>query len=317
MINPLVSIIIPTFNRAHLIGETLDSIIAQTYTHWECIVVDDGSTDNTEEIMNSYQQEDKRIKFHHRNSDKPKGANSCRNMGIDIARGDYLVFFDSDDLMTSNHLEVKINAVLKYKTDYAITKTKFFNSDKDLEKYYQFDKYKITAYNYVSQKFNWLTPDICLKTEIGKSIRFNEQLQSGQEYNYFSKLVHKSTNAIFINEVVTLRRDHEDSIRTNLKTIEEQRRGSFFKHWLTLKDIKEFSAIKTHRHLLRRSALSASDSKDFFGVPKIYFYKNLFKYFGTSTLYYIAYRIFYFVFKRGLFLRNAFINSTDRNFFKD
>lgn len=53
---PLVSIIIPTFNRAHLIGETLDSIIAQTYTHWECIVVDDGSTDNTEEIMTSYQQ---------------------------------------------------------------------------------------------------------------------------------------------------------------------------------------------------------------------------------------------------------------------
>lgn len=56
MKEPLVSIIIPTFNRAHLIGETLDSIIAQTYTHWECIVVDDGSTDNTEEIMNSYQQ---------------------------------------------------------------------------------------------------------------------------------------------------------------------------------------------------------------------------------------------------------------------
>src|SRR5690606_34544409 len=172
---------------------------------------------------------------------------------------DYLVFFDSDDLMTSNHLEVKINAVLKYKTDYAITKTKFFNSDKDLEKYYQFDKYKITAYNYVSQKFNWLTPDICLKTEIGKSIRFNEQLQSGQEYNYFSKLVHKSTNAIFINEVVTLRRDHEDSIRTNLKTKEEKGRGSFFKHWLTLKDIKEFSDIRTHRYLLRTSALSASD----------------------------------------------------------
>ncbi|HUH52264.1 MAG TPA: glycosyltransferase family 2 protein [Flavobacterium sp.] len=315
MNNPLVSIIIPTFNRAHLIGETLDSIIAQTYTNWECIVVDDGSTDNTEVLMNSYQQKDKRFKFHHRNSDKPKGANSCRNIGLDLAKGNYLVFFDSDDLMTPDHLEIKINSILKYKTDYVITKTKFFNSDKDLEKYYQFDKYDLTPYNYVSQKVNWLTLDICLKAEIGKSIEFNEKLKSGQEFNYYSKLVHKSVNAVFIDKVVSLRRHHEDSIRTNLKTKEEQRRGSFFKHWLTLKDIKEFSDIRTHRYLLRTSALSASDSKDFFGVSKVYFYKKLFKYFGASTLYYIAYRIIYFIFRRGSFLRIAFINSTNKRFF--
>ncbi len=54
---PTISIIIPTFNRADLIGETLDSIIAQTYTHWECVVVDDGSTDNTDEIVEAYAKE--------------------------------------------------------------------------------------------------------------------------------------------------------------------------------------------------------------------------------------------------------------------
>ncbi len=61
MNNPLVSIIIPTYNRAHLIHETLDSVLAQTYTNWECIVVDDGSSDNTEEVLESYINKDFRF----------------------------------------------------------------------------------------------------------------------------------------------------------------------------------------------------------------------------------------------------------------
>lgn len=317
MINPLISIIIPTFNRAHLIGETLDSIIAQTYTHWECIIIDDGSCDNTDELIDAYQKRDTRIKYHHRPNNKPKGANSCRNIGLSESKGDYIIFFDSDDLMTPDHIEIKINAILKYNTDFVITKTKYFNSDKDLEKYYKFDQFEINPYNYISQKINWLTLDICLKADIGKSINFNEKLQSGQEYNYYSKLIHKTSNAVFIDKVVSLRRFHEGSIRSNLKTKYDSSKSSFFKHWFTLKDIKEFSDIKTHRYLLRQSALSASNSKDFFGVPKIYFYNKLFKHFGVSTVYYIAYRIIYLITKRGFLLRNLFISSTNKRFFKD
>ena len=58
---PLVSIIIPTYNRAHLIGETLDSVLVQTYTHWECIVVDDGSTDGTDALLATYCKKDSRF----------------------------------------------------------------------------------------------------------------------------------------------------------------------------------------------------------------------------------------------------------------
>ena len=64
--NPLVSIIIPTYNRAHLIKETLDSVLTQTYTNWECIIVDDGNSDNTEEVINSYIAKDQRFKYCHR-----------------------------------------------------------------------------------------------------------------------------------------------------------------------------------------------------------------------------------------------------------
>ena len=83
MNNPLVSIIIPTYNRAHFIGETLESVLAQTYHNWECIVIDDGSTDYTDELMEFYCEKDSRIQYYHRPSHKPKGANACRNYGFE------------------------------------------------------------------------------------------------------------------------------------------------------------------------------------------------------------------------------------------
>jgi len=60
---PLVSVIMPTYNRAHLIAESLDCVLHQTYAQWECIIVDDGSTDNTDDILKSYLEKDKRFKY--------------------------------------------------------------------------------------------------------------------------------------------------------------------------------------------------------------------------------------------------------------
>ena len=77
---PLVSIIIPTYNRAHLIGETLDSVLAQTYQNWECIIVDDGSSDNTDEVIGAYVEKDSRFKYYHRSDkDLPKEPSASRN----------------------------------------------------------------------------------------------------------------------------------------------------------------------------------------------------------------------------------------------
>lgn len=76
MIKGLISIIIPTFNRAHIILKTLDSISTQTYLNWECIIVDDGSTDNTEEVLLSYCSNDSRFKFFKRPSNLISRPNS-------------------------------------------------------------------------------------------------------------------------------------------------------------------------------------------------------------------------------------------------
>src|SRR5690554_5730484 len=108
--NPLVSIIIPAYNRAGLIGETLQSVINQTYTNWECIVVDDGSTDKTVAVIEKYVTNDDRFKFYRR-ARLPKGAPTCRNIGIEKCKGEYIIFLDSDDLLDKNCLEQRIRNI--------------------------------------------------------------------------------------------------------------------------------------------------------------------------------------------------------------
>ena len=109
--NAIVSIIIPTYNREKLILETLNSIKSQTYIYWECIIVDDQSTDASLQLLRTIEADDSRFKVFLRPDEKLKGANSCRNYGIEKATGNYLMFFDSDDLLINNCLE---NRVLEF-----------------------------------------------------------------------------------------------------------------------------------------------------------------------------------------------------------
>lgn len=109
---PLTSIIIPTYNRAHVIGETLDSINAQTYENWECIIVDDGSTDDTNIIVKKYLEKDNRFQFHHRPDNRLKGANACRNFGIENSKGEYIMFLDSDDICEPFCLTERVDKVV-------------------------------------------------------------------------------------------------------------------------------------------------------------------------------------------------------------
>jgi glycosyltransferase involved in cell wall biosynthesis len=99
-----VSVIIPTYNRADLILESLTSVFAQTYRDFEIIVVDDGSTDNTAEILRPFSDQGK-IKYIRQNN---QGASSARNRGIAEARGTFLAFLDSDDLFDPEKLELQV-----------------------------------------------------------------------------------------------------------------------------------------------------------------------------------------------------------------
>ena len=109
--NALVSIVIPTYNRAHLIGETLDSIIAQSYGNWECLIIDDHSTDGTDLLIDEYSKRDGRFQFFLKGRDVKQGAAAARNLGLRKAKGEYVQFLDSDDILASNKLEAQLTSL--------------------------------------------------------------------------------------------------------------------------------------------------------------------------------------------------------------
>ena len=109
--NPVFSIIIPLFNRETLIIDTINSLLAQSEPHWEAIVVDDGSTDRSREIVRRYSDKDPRIILLERPADRRKGPSACRNIGFESARGDYIFYLDSDDLLEEHFCE---NAALEF-----------------------------------------------------------------------------------------------------------------------------------------------------------------------------------------------------------
>lgn len=109
---PLVSIIIPTFNRAETIRVALDSVMGQSYSNWECLIVDDGSIDYSVEVFEQYSK-DARIKYFKRDK-LPKGAPTCRNIGLNKAEGDLIIYLDSDDLLLPKCLEQRVIEFLKH-----------------------------------------------------------------------------------------------------------------------------------------------------------------------------------------------------------
>lgn len=93
---PLVSIITPLYNSEKYIAETIESVLAQTYSNWEMIIVDDCSKDNSTKIVEEYQKKDRRIKLYR--NEINKGVSYTRNRAIDLSQGKYIAFLDSDDL---------------------------------------------------------------------------------------------------------------------------------------------------------------------------------------------------------------------------
>ena len=113
MKNPLVSIIIPCYNGAKFISKTLESVCSQTYKNWEAIVVNDGSTDDSAEVLNKWKERDTKILIVKQEN---QGLSSARNSGIKIAKGDFIYFLDADDLIASEAIEDLVSYAKKYKT---------------------------------------------------------------------------------------------------------------------------------------------------------------------------------------------------------
>ncbi|MES2762467.1 MAG: glycosyltransferase family A protein [Bacteroidota bacterium] len=116
--NPLISIITPSYNKRKYIKETIDSVVSQTYVNWELIIIDDGSTDGTLDIILDSKKTDERIKL--LINDENRGANYSRNIGIKEAKGIYIVFLDADDLLMPDCLEERHKVISSGNFDFCV-----------------------------------------------------------------------------------------------------------------------------------------------------------------------------------------------------
>ncbi|MEK3669265.1 glycosyltransferase family 2 protein [Paenibacillus sp. FSL R10-2771] len=190
----MISVIMPTFNRAKTIQRSIDSVLKQTYQNLELIIVDDNSTDNTIEIIKSIPDDRIKLIAHAKN----KGASAARNTGIQAALGDYIAFQDSDDEWIYNKLDIQIKELLSYNVDVVSCA------------YYQHKNGKIKKLPIVEIEDNNIfsmllygnfigTPSILGKRECFINELFDERLPRFQDWDLMLRLAQKC-KIHFIND---------------------------------------------------------------------------------------------------------------------
>jgi glycosyltransferase involved in cell wall biosynthesis len=211
----LVTTIIPCYNQGQFLQETLESVYHQTYTDWECIIVNDGSYDSTEEIALDWCKKDSRFIYFKKENG---GLSSARNAGLQLSKGVYIQFLDSDDLLAPDKLFFSV---------------KLFDADTTLDvvitDYNMLDiknsQIKPPIYNISNVHFNFDTivnqwdidftiPIHCAlfkKSSIG-NLQFNEILKAKEDWLFWIQFFKKSDNVTFINQQLVSYRLHEKSM---------------------------------------------------------------------------------------------------------
>ncbi len=179
------SIVIPTYNRAHLIGRTIDSVLSQTYSHWELLIVDDGSSDNTEETVKPYLS-DNRIKYIYQQNAKESAA---RNHGMRLAQGDFLCLLDSDDIYHANHLQVLFDRIEKENRADGFYHTFSWIQKNDAAPF-QRKIVQTTAENGPLAVLNnqVLVNNVCFSKSIYTSMKFRENLYINEDMEFFLRV---------------------------------------------------------------------------------------------------------------------------------
>lgn len=222
---PLVSIIIPTYNRAHLIGETLDSVLAQTYSNWECIVVDDGSTDKTAKLLQTYCQKDDRFIFCQRPANRAKGANACRNYGFEVSKGKYVNWFDDDDVMLPEFMEQKVSVIeANPQLDAIISKRIFYSENLEIiiGKEIKTLLTDNVLEDFISLKIKWYTSDSMWRLDyLTNKQLFNEQLKAGQDRDFHIRMLLEEPKLEVLDAYLTQYRKHPDNITSQIDNLEK------------------------------------------------------------------------------------------------
>lgn len=267
-----VSVIIPTYNRGDLIHETLDSILSQSLSSWECIVVDDGSTDETPGILQRYITKDARFRYVRRPESRRKGGNTCRNIGLELARGEFIQFLDSDDLLAANKLEEQVVALSKADSEaVAICKWGRFKTLRDQlkvkpnEPTYINAKGPLALLNAFGKHSIWLPPHVYLarKSLVEKAGGWNEDLLMNQDGEFFARVLLASSQIVFVPATEVYYRNHTGGNTSSWA--KEEKIRSVIKSWeLVDHAIKEKLGISNHSYVKGARNLIYDNIKDRF-----------------------------------------------------
>jgi|SRR5690625_3061515 len=208
---PLVSVITPAYNAERFIGETIESVLEQTYPNWEMIIVDDRSTDRTVEIVKTYQKQDKRIQLIQLKENS--GSAVARNTAMDHANGRYLAFLDSDDLWMTNKLERQVAFMQDNGIAFSFTKYVRMKEDGTVTNAIT-EAPKTVDYDRLMKHCVIGCLTVMLDREkIGKERMIN--IRTRQDYVFWLTLTKKRFYAYGLPEVLAKYRLVEDSISSN------------------------------------------------------------------------------------------------------
>lgn len=242
---PLVSVIIPIYKVEPYLRRCIDSVISQTYTNLEIILVDDGSPDNCPAICDEYAQKDNRIKVIHKRNG---GLSSARNAGLDICKGDYISFIDSDDWVSPSYIQTLLKNALEKNADISIVSYTTFTEGFS-------DYYTIPQFSTIETFNNHdLLRHLCLhdykefmaswgklfKKNCFNNIRFPVgQLYEDSRINY--KIYHKTTKACFQKTPLYFYLARKDSIMGKT-TSSLHALDSMIERYIFLKQNNEYEA---------------------------------------------------------------------------
>lgn len=252
-----------TFNRAHFILEAVASIQNQKYTEWECLIIDDGGTDNTKEVIIPILERDRRFIYLERPEKYKKGLPGCRNYGLDIAKGTYIIFFDDDDIVHPDNLKIGVEVIEKNLVDFYHYQKKSFEDHKPIMVstpitiLKSIDKDDIEKV--VTHKIGLASCTVLWKKKCFETIRFNEVLSYAEEWECYSKIILENFKGIIINNILYYNRKHSNS-----------NTGEFYAHNFVRRESYVKAILLVIQNLKEKQLLSVSLKRYFVILSKDY-----------------------------------------------
>jgi len=228
--NPVISVVMPTYNRAHLISRAIHSVLNQTYENLELIIVDDGSTDNTEQVVQSFN--DTRLKYI--KQPKNSGAAAARNTGIEAALGAYIAFLDSDDEWLPHKLEKQVKAFSVAPPEVGVVysgiwwledgKTKYFSYPNNIKK----DGY--LRHSILKKGFIFLQSSVVKRECFSKAGMFDERLVVLEDWELWLRISYYC-HFRCIDEPLACVYSTAGTLAKNYGSIMKAREIILLKHW--------------------------------------------------------------------------------------